>query len=382
VDPGSEMTLLPPTIADPSSTTEPPILPPLLTPEEREAQSLQFLADYMVRPALRRQIAQRKLFGELEVVIEQQRAEYESDDSILSPGAMADPPELAALTAQEGMSVDQTPLMSQFDADDEEVGKSYVGGSGGRQSSFVQLVFGNKLGPFQTQVTEDAEGNRYLLWVVQATVARPEKPTGNEDQSLWEGVMAYEDEGVEDEVRRVWKQVQARELARAEAQRLGDEAREAGKSLIATFSDRPDIKVETPTRFSWLTSSGQGQAARVTYSEVPGVEWAGGEFMRTVFGLDASGIGVAMNQPQTFAYAIQVESFQWLGTQTDADGNRMAVTPQVAWTQFVALPMAERNRKVAQAASSDLQGVATAWLEGIKTDAGLKWLTQPRRSSR
>ena len=137
-------------------------------------------------------------------------------------------------------------------------------------------------------------GNLYLFWKTEETKDRVPK---------------FDDPGVREQVLQAWKLIRARPLGLKAAESLAAEARKAKKSLKQAFAGRPDLQVVMPPPFSWITFGNvplgsAPNAARI--SEVSGVDYAGEEFMQTVFHLEPGQIGVALNAPQNVAYVIQL----------------------------------------------------------------------------
>ena len=87
---------------------------------------------------------------------------------------------------------------------------------------------------------------------------------------------------------------------------------------------------------------------------------AGRDFMRAVFNLEINQFGVAMNAPQTVVYVVQLLSY----------------TPpqETLWQIF----LAEDFGKYVAAAQDDLRADHRAWLESLKTSAGLQWEIKPQ----
>ena len=128
------------------------------------------------------------------------------------------------------------------------------------------------------------------------------------------------------------------------------------------FAGRPDLQVVAPPPFSWMTFGNvplgsAPNAARI--SEVAGVAYAGDEFMRTVFHLEPGQIGVAPNDPQDVVYVIHLSKF---GPSHD-----------VLWKEFEV----DDFSKYASAATEDQRRIFRAWLDEIKSSAGMEWKRKP-----
>ena len=148
---------------------------------------------------------------------------------------------------------------------------------------------------------------------------------------------------------------------------MAEEAAKSGATLKGAFPDLPEDKIISPPPFSMLTEGSvpRGSSpAPPRLSEVEGVPMVGQDFMRAVFNLDINQTGVAMNLPQTVVYVVQLIKYS---------------PPQdVLWQIF----LAEDFSKYAVVAASNVQKDQNAWLESLKTSAGLKWEHETRTTAR
>ena len=99
-------------------------------------------------------------------------------------------------------------------------------------------------------------------------------------------------------------------------------------------------------------------------SNVHGVDAAGEDFMKTVFGLSPGEVQVAWNQPQDVAYVIQLEKFGPSRQSLEHDF------------------MVEPFRKYVQVAAGDRRKMYYSWIKSIEQDAGVDWVEQPRTNTR
>ena len=114
---------------------------------------------------------------------------------------------------------------------------------------------------------------------------------------------------VKDQVLFTWKMLKARKLALAKAQQYCDDAGKLHKTFKEAFQFLPTVTVREINSFTWLSQStplDMSQAGSFGRTKLSGIEYAGNEFMQKVFTLDKGAAGVAMNEPQTVAYAIQL----------------------------------------------------------------------------
>lgn len=87
----------------------------------------------------------------------------------------------------------------------------------------------------------------------------------------------------------------------------------------------------------------------------------GPEFMRAVFSLSPGAVGEAMNEPQTIAYVVRLESL-------DPTDERLR-------NSFLADPFQLYN----DVARDDIAEFQRAWLKGIETEAKLTWKDAEKR---
>ena len=198
---------------------------------------------------------------------------------------------------------------------------------------------------FKPLASMDLEGRRYLVWKVAETEDRIPK---------------LDDPGVRDRVVQVWKRVEARTQMLQRAKDLQAKAQqEAGKPLKEALAGQSGVEIARSEPFTWLTYG--NIPANMAYmqpprlSDVKGVEQPGNEFMRTVSELDPGQIGVAMNQPKTAAYVVRVVNFE--------------PSSDKLWDEF----KDQDFTTYAAVASGDRQAMLLAWIEQLRTDAGLTW---------
>ncbi len=246
------------------------------------------------------------------------------------------------LAGENGLSVGQIGLTSKWDMRSTEIGDSLVDGSDPVWNNVFQSP-----SLFRPQISLDPKSQYFLLWKTDATKDRIPK---------------FEDEGVRAAVLREWKMIQARELALKQAESLAAEVTKSKKTLKEAFAGRPDLPVVLPSAFSWMTFGSvplgsAPEAARI--SDVAGVEFAGQDFMRTVFRLQPDQIGAALNGPKTVAYVIRVIEFT---------PSREVLTKEFQIDDF---------SKYAPVARSQQQELVRAWMDEIERSAGLKWERKP-----
>lgn len=256
------------------------------------------------------------------------------------------PPKLdfEALAKKFGLTAGQTGLISTWETQNFDIGLSLVEGV----SPFEIAVY-KSIAEFKPALSMDVQGNGYLFWKVN---------------DIPESAPSFDDKDVRQQVVHTWKLIQARALARQEAKRLAETAGKSNATLKEGFGDNPSFRVITPPPFSILSESSvpRGSSpASIRLSTVEGVPMVGLDFMRDVFNLEQNQIGTAMNLPQTVVYVVQPIGYS---------------PPQDAlWKIF----LAEDFSRYATVARYDLEADNRAWLEALKTSAGLQWEIKPEQ---
>ncbi|MGW8257133.1 MAG: hypothetical protein ACWGMZ_06590, partial [Thermoguttaceae bacterium] len=255
------------------------------------------------------------------------------------------PPRLdfAALAKKYGLSAAQTGLVSKWDLHSFDIGSSYISGS----LPFVATVF-KSMPTYRSEISFDAQGNEYLFWKIA---------------DMPEVVPSFEDKGVREKVLRAWKMPEARDLALKQAEQLAETARKKGGALKEAFAGHAEIKVLTPSPFTFYTEGSVPRASSrslPSLSKVEDVPMAGRDFMKAVFNLNKGQIGIAMNQPKNVVYVIRL-----------VDSTPL---PKVLWEIF----LVDDFSKYAPVAILELQQTRNKWLEDLKKSAGLKWEQKPR----
>lgn len=249
-----------------------------------------------IRRRLARERAERVL-AEVQAVLEQYRSEWRQYQALSEQQRNAQPaparPDFDALAKKYKLSAHRIPLSAPHEVRSLDIGASLIDG----QVSFIDHAYESSA-LFAPAISMDDQGNYYLFWKTEET----EEKTPQFDE-------------VRDEALRVWKQVEARQLALNEAERLAEEARQKKQSLDEHFGDRA-FRSEP---FSWMTYGAyagwwqrlpevsaiyvQGQTGQT------GIPAPGDQFMSAVFNLEPGQIGTALDQPKNAAYVIRVLEF-------------------------------------------------------------------------
>jgi hypothetical protein len=254
------------------------------------------------------------------------------------------PPQLdfAGLAKQYGVTKGNTGEITRWDAQDKDIGKSIVLGF---RQPFVNCVFDNlskhseigKRSPVRSMTATDI----FLFW---------------KTKDIKETAAKWEDPAVQKQVLEAWQFDQARKPALDKAKKLAEEAR-TGKSLLKeVFTGIAGVEVVSPPPFTWLTNGYDPSNSQYWLNEdIKGVTFPGEAFMKTVFSLNAMGIGTAFNEPQTIAYVIQVEKFE--------------PTNDALWNRFTNAGF----NTYASAGMFDRQTADKALIEQLTKEAGVKW---------
>lgn len=136
-------------------------------------------------------------------------------------------------------------------------------------------------------------GANYLYWVTEKVDAR---------------VVEFDE--AKSDVEKFWKSRRAIELATEEAEKIAKRVNSEKKTLTELYRDR----VSPTGEFSWFSTFGQA-----SFGQPAGVDQAGEQFMKSVFSLEKLQAGVAVNEPKTTVYVVQMlsdrASTEKLGTE-------------------------------------------------------------------
>ncbi|MBN2473772.1 MAG: SurA N-terminal domain-containing protein [Pirellulales bacterium] len=301
--------------------------------------------------AIRRELANEKMdqiFGALQTQLKKYNESRILHDA--DPEQHGKPADLDCdlLATQNGLVTEATGLISELDAQDLDIGKSFVD----YRTRFPAYAFQRDWQEYSSAMSISLADDllpksRYLFWKTEDIGAKTPE---------------FEDKGVREQVLGAWKMVEARKFAEEEAERLAKEARASGKPLQEALADQPDVTVTSTPPFSWMTYGSVPEGSSRTaprLSEVEGVELRGPDFMAAVFALKTGEVGVAMNRPQTIAYVIRV-------TSTSPSENLLR-------TKFES----DRYGTYMVLAGEDQNRIFRQWLEEIRLAAGLEWIEPP-----
>ena len=232
-----------------------------------------------------------------------------------------------------GLTIGSTGMVDQMQAAKTEIGSLWMLDSNMRAT---QAAF-QAMGKLRPETGLNALGE-YLFW--KTDEEKEEAPK-------------FDDEGMRDQVLREWKKIEARKLALAEAEKLAKQAGDAGKPLAEVFADMSKWHVLTPPTFSWMSINSASMSCYLT--AVEGVEIAGPEFMKTVFGLEPGKVGSAMNAPQTIVYVVQVKEF--------------SPSYDELWSQFQKTDF----RMYGSILQQEFASKSRAWLVDLQNQADFQW---------
>jgi hypothetical protein len=260
------------------------------------------------------------------------------------------PLDLAGLAEQHGLKLFTTALISRVDAatnPDLEIAKSYdfsVGTPGRPFAEWPAVAF-EKGNLYRPRTSDSLEGSRFLWWKIEEKQGQVPSFTEARPQVL-----------------EAWKRIQARELARRQAEQYAKSVGQAKQPMKEFFAQDKDMPVAEAGPFSWLTRpnvpvSMMQQLPSVQYPEIAGVLNPAEEFMETTFNLEPGEVGVAFNHPKSIVYVIQPVSF----TPSDT----------VLEQEFmVRMRDYDRYRAAGSVALAEAQ---EGWMDSLFAEYGVQW---------
>lgn len=264
------------------------------------------IADELARPEAQRraqaaleevQTAMRRYFQRLSI--------YQSNRSV-GAAEEADAPErpdLQAMAQRLGLQYDTIKSSDEAEIQQQPIGNSVVPGADMPQRqapSFVDMMYGLEtqqsyipaqpvFSPLETQ--NPSAATTYVSWKT-------------DEREAYTPPL----EEVREDVVEAIRHREARELARAAAKELAEEASQNGAALAELIpEDRQDQLYQALGPFSWLNQIG---FMGTTIGNVPQLDSVGPRFMREVFSTEVGQYGVAPNQPERVFYVVQPTDFQ------------------------------------------------------------------------
>ena len=198
---------------------------------------------------------------------------------------------------------------------------------------FANKVYSGSMPEYKPEYAEDVVGNLLMIW--QTEEQKEQVP---------------EFAKVKPEVLQVWKTMEARKFAKAEADRLVELAKkDPSLPLKESLGKEKEVKEIGP--FSWKVGNLFNKT--VVTSTVFGIDDAGDEFMRAVYALDEGGIGTAWNLPKTACFVVRVDH----------------------WERSLTVLFSEFQKEVGSRRFVDnaaYQALGLRWLDSLKEEFGLK----------
>lgn len=262
------------------------------------------------------------------------------------------PPDFDKIAETQGLTAGRSELVAPVDAAEEPgIGRSFElvpdPGSrfGIRQRSWLEMMFGENSMTLRPQTSRDMLGARFLSWKTQ-------------DQPEFVPTFA----AARDNVEKAWRIMEARELARKEAEELAEQARSRDVSLEQLATDRGDVTMTQVGPFAWYdVASGMPQL-----SQPPGAFLPGNDFMKAAFSLAPGETAAAFNEPQTVCYCIRL----------------LSLSPPDSELRAQFLDRRDDAMPVDQVAQQSYAGVFERWIEGLEDRYQLRWERQPRMPGR
>ena len=234
-------------------------------------------------------------------------------------------PDLKALAEKLGMKHVVTGMLDGFDVQEEPIAQSFGAGSMmQRGESFVQTMYVTRPPLFTpTRTVDDQARVSYVSW-----------KTDEKEEYI------PELKEIREEVITAIRMVEARKLAKAEAEKLAKlfaGSDKPAKELVP--AERANQFFESLGPFSWMNSLGFGM--RASMGNVEELDRVGDAFMRQVFMSDRGKWGVAPNMPETVFYVVRPTEFS---PSTDELYQRFTQAAQRMQTMSLAVEQALRIR--------------------------------------
>lgn len=255
--------------------------------------------------------------------------------------------DFAKLAKKHGLTLNQTDLVTTLELRETDIGKSIIDGT--RQS--VADIIIESAHNEQLRNSMDSDLNQYLFWRVKKTEEKTPK---------------FDDEGVREKVVKAWKEVQSRDLAMKEAERLAEIARKSKKTLGNSIAKSQGVTVKPTGFFSWFKyylPAGTYQRRSIQLGDPTNVDKPGFDFMEAVYDLQPKEITTAMNEPKTVVYVIQL-----IDTDTDTKAGKKRL-----WKNFLKEPF----QSYAEVAHFDQLKAKFKWMKNLTEEAGLEWERPP-----
>jgi hypothetical protein len=327
--------------------TEPPKKIPIVEYDSLDSEK--------VRDKIRTEVAREKAGKQIEDALKSLRSAVSSYQTNLSKwiarqeGSQPVQPDFAALAKAKGVQFEQTAWLSAQELyDTTELGKSIVFSSAGRETSVVAQAFHPQIPKFKPYDSYLRDPETEIIWW----------RTDYKDSYVPKFEEARKD------VLATWKMIEARKLAKAQAKEYADQVKKQQAELQEVFKFSPEVHPSKDIGpFTWMTgppfARNPEQPVFPHLTQLSGVDKAGEDFMRTVFSLNVGSTGVAMNQPETIAYVVQLKSL---------------TPPEEAFRRQFLQSMGSRSNDSGLIAYAEAQQVAHAKIMSIDNEFDFKLL--------
>ena len=238
-------------------------------------------------------------------------------------------PDLEAFASQYGLAIETIGPYNALTISDEPIGESYEKRPQMNQGpSFAQIMFFLTEGGDPYQPVFSPLRTMESLFDQGATRAIPTQFLSWKIEDKQAFVPTFSQ--ARDEVVATWKNIQARALAKAEAEKIVEQANQAPDKPLAELvpEDRRDQFLNDSIEpFSWMQATFNGSPVPVellamlqgnpqqqraigyTMGNVDSLNNVGEDFMKAVFSTAANGTSMAVNQDGTAVYVIRTTAF-------------------------------------------------------------------------
>ncbi|KAA1259457.1 hypothetical protein LF1_19900 [Rubripirellula obstinata] len=325
-----------------AETEEPAKSSGVETLEDVREQIAEDLAGPAAREALDKAVtkvnqAMRTYFSELAI--------HQSNLSVGQKSVEPTRPDLKGLAKELGMVFESIGPHSVTSIQKEPIAQSFEVGSqfGRRGPGFSLMMFGfsngqNDINPqplfAAVRTADDQKGKIYVSWKTDETQAK----TPTLDEARDDVIMAI-------------RMQEARELAKAEAQKIADAAAKSGDLAAEVPEDKKSNFYDGLGPFTWMNSFGFSGA---TIGNVPELDSVGNEFMAATFNTEEGNFSVAPNQPERVFYVVQPTKFEPAVEEL-----------QEQFKQPV-------NRMMARMVSTDINEVLSGYYDSVDEKAGFE----------
>ena len=262
------------------------------------------------------------------------------------------PPDLRDIAAKHGLTFGSTPLVNIIEIGETDpitdepkypISQAFTMNF----QPFAQVGFGNNLGLYEPSTIPGREQDRtYLFW---KTAEVPEEVPLLDD--------------IRGDVVRDLKMKTALSYAQEAAKAAAEELRKNNQSPADAYRTDPNKEVIESGQFTWMTApSVPYLPARL--STIPGIRFAGNDFMKEVFSLDKGDIGVASDNPEKTVYLVYLKS--------------EASDPDQLKENFL---RTGPSFEVQNLAASEARNLLSEWYTEYEKELEVEWIREPMTDS-